>query len=39
MPLINCGSNLILAWSANCFICEGDRATSWDRNKRPQFYD
>ena len=37
MPLINCGSNLILAWSANCFICEADRATSWVETKDHNF--
>ena len=25
MPLINCGINLILTWSANCVIFEGNR--------------
>ena len=27
MPLINCEINLILTWSANCVVSEGDRAT------------
>ena len=27
MQLINCKTNLILTWSANCFVCESDRET------------
>ena len=29
MFLINCEINLILIWSANCVICEADRATAF----------
>ena len=29
MPLINCERNLILTWSANCAISEGDRAATF----------
>ena len=29
MPLIYCEINLILSWSANCVISEGDRATTF----------
>ena len=29
MPLINCRSNLILTWSANCIICKADGATTF----------
>ena len=29
MPLINCEINLILTWSTNCVISEGDRAITF----------
>ena len=29
ISLINYKINLILNWSANCFICEGNRATNF----------
>ena len=29
MPLINCEINLILTWSANCVISEGNRETKF----------
>ena len=29
MPLINCQINLILTWSANCVISEGNRVTTF----------
>ena len=29
MPLINCKINLILTWSANCVIPEGDTVTTF----------
>ena len=29
MSSINCEINLILAWSANCIICEAQRATTF----------
>ena len=29
MPLINCDINLILTWSRNCIISEGNRVTTF----------
>ena len=29
MPLINCKINLVLTWSANCVISEGDAVTTF----------
>ena len=33
MLLSNCGINLILTWSANCVISEGDRQTTFEITK------